>query len=156
MGGRQRRSFLRTTIKRQAVDLVTSSGQLRRIGGQGNLACAIPQLRLLGVSNVGPVESRRRRRGAPQRRHACRRRIMRLRSLPFTTKRTSGCRMERYIYFFNRSRSLLEFGHEVPFHRRSPGRLPVTIMCDVLGVSSAGYYAWRPRARRSPAIRRQS
>ena len=31
---------------------------------------------------------------------------------------------------------------------------PVTIMCDVLGVSLAGYYAWR--APRKPASRRQS
>jgi hypothetical protein len=32
---------------------------------------------------------------------------------------------------------------------------PVTIMCDVLGVSPAGYYAWRarPESRRSAANR---
>jgi hypothetical protein len=32
---------------------------------------------------------------------------------------------------------------------------PVTIMCDVLGVSPAGYYAWRarPESRRSVANR---
>ena len=30
---------------------------------------------------------------------------------------------------------------------------PVTIMCDVLGVSPAGYYAWR--APGEPASRRQ-
>jgi hypothetical protein len=31
---------------------------------------------------------------------------------------------------------------------------PVTILCDVLGVSSAGYYAWRSReeSRRSAPI----
>ena len=35
------------------------------------------------------------------------------------------------------------------------GDYPVTILCDVLGVSPAGYYAWRsrPESRRTAANR---
>jgi putative transposase len=50
---------------------------------------------------------------------------------------------------------LLEFRNEFPLHRRSPRRLSGTILCEVLGVSLAGYYAWRarPESRRSVANR---
>ena len=87
MEGRQRRSFT-DDYKRQAVDLVASSG--RSIGSwPRNLACAI-QFCGAGWSYVGLGESRRRRRGAPQRRRRCRRRTTRRRSL-VCSERTSGC-----------------------------------------------------------------
>jgi putative transposase len=50
---------------------------------------------------------------------------------------------------------LLECGHEIPFLEDRRVDYPVTILCDVLGVSPAGYYAWRSRreSRRSCANR---
>jgi hypothetical protein len=86
MEGRQRRSFT-DDYKRQAVGLVASSG--RSIGSVANLACAI-RCCGAGWNNVGPVESRRRRRDAPRRRRRCRRLFTRLRS-PVCNGRTSGC-----------------------------------------------------------------
>jgi hypothetical protein len=84
---RQRRSFT-DDYKRQAVDLVASSG--RSIGSVArNLACAIPCCGA-GWSGVGLGETRRLRRGAPQRRRRCRRRTTR-RRLRACSERTSGC-----------------------------------------------------------------
>ena len=66
MEGRQRRSFTED-YKRQAVDLVASSG--RSIGSVAR-ELGLRDFVLLagGWSNVGPGGSRRRRRGAPRRR----------------------------------------------------------------------------------------
>jgi transposase-like protein len=87
MEGRQRRSFT-DDYKRQAVDLVVSSG--RSMGSVAKeLACAIRYCGA-GWNNVGLVGSRRRRCGAPQRRRRCRRRTTRQRSL-VCSERTSGC-----------------------------------------------------------------
>jgi putative transposase len=47
----------------------------------------------------------------------------------------------------------LEFGHEIPFIENCRAEYPVTIMCGLLGVLPAGYYAWRlrPECQRSAA-----
>ena len=87
MEGRQRRSFT-DDYKRQAVDLVASSG--RSVGSVAKeLGLRDSALRRWS-SNVGPGWSRRRRRGAPQRRRRCRRRTTRRRSF-VCSERTSDC-----------------------------------------------------------------
>jgi putative transposase len=50
---------------------------------------------------------------------------------------------------------LLERGREIRFIEDRRTDYPVTILCDVLGVSPAGYYAWRsrPESERSAANR---
>ena len=50
---------------------------------------------------------------------------------------------------------MLECGNEIRFIEDRRADYPVTIMCDVLGVSPAGYYAWRarPESERSAANR---
>ena len=65
-------------------------------------------------------------------------------------KEVAELKMERAIL---KNRSLLREGVDVKFgfvakHR---GALPVYLMCEALGVSSGGFYAWltRPRGRRS-------
>jgi hypothetical protein len=40
---------------------------------------------------------------------------------------------------------LLEFRNEIPLIEDRRADYPVTLMCDVLGVSPAGYYAWPSR-----------
>jgi hypothetical protein len=62
-------------------------------------------------------------------------------------------RMARDI--LKKSIAILELGDEILLHRRLPPDYPVTILCDVLGVSPAGYYTWRsrPESERSTADR---
>ena len=87
MEGRQRRSFT-DDYKRQAVDLVTSSG--RSIGSVAKELGLRDSVLRRWVEQRGARLEPRRRRGAPQRRRRCRRRIMRLRS-PVCNERTSVC-----------------------------------------------------------------
>ncbi|MCK1517539.1 transposase [Bradyrhizobium sp. 190] len=87
MEGRQRRSFT-DDYKRQAVDLVASSG--RSIGSVAKKLGLRDSVCGAGWNDVRLGASRRRRRGAPQRRRRCRRRTMRRRS-PVCSGRTSGC-----------------------------------------------------------------
>ena len=88
MEGRQRRSFT-DDYKRQAVDLVASSGRsIGSVAKELGLRDSVLR-RWVELRGAGPA-SRRRRRGAPQRRRRCRRRTTRRRSL-VCSERTSGC-----------------------------------------------------------------
>ena len=87
MEGRQRRSFT-DDYKRQAVDLVASSG--RSIGSVAKELGLRDSVLRRWVELRGAGRGRRLRRGAPQRRRRCRRRITRRRSRA-CSERTSGC-----------------------------------------------------------------
>ena len=119
MEGRRRRSFT-DDYKRQAVDLVASSG--RSIGSV--------------AKELGLRDSVLRRwveqRGARREPTAASRRPTTQATLPSADhaaeiarlqRENERLRMERDI-LKNRSRSLLEFRNEIPLHRRSPRRLP--------------------------------
>ncbi|MBR0801707.1 transposase [Bradyrhizobium jicamae] len=86
MEGRQRRSFT-DDYKRQAVDLVASSGRL--IGSVAKELGLGDSVLRRWVLQRGARLDRRRRRGAPQRRRRCRRRTTRRRLL-VCSGRTSG------------------------------------------------------------------
>jgi transposase len=118
MEGRQRRSFT-DDYKRQAVDLVASSG--RSIGSV--------------AKELGLRDSVLRRwveqRGARREPMAASRRPTTQATLPSADhaaeiarlqRENERLRVERDI-LENRSRSLLEFRNEIPLHRRSPRRL---------------------------------
>jgi transposase-like protein len=79
METRQRRSFT-DDYKRQAVDLLGSSG--RSIGSVAKELGLRDSVLRRWVELRGAGQSRRRRRGVPQRRRRCRRRTMRQRSTP--------------------------------------------------------------------------
>ncbi len=87
METRQRRSFT-DDYKRQAVDLVASSG--RSVGSVAKELGLRDSVLRRWVEQRGLGGSRRRRRGAPQRRRRCRRRI-KLRRFPVCNGKTSGC-----------------------------------------------------------------
>jgi transposase-like protein len=87
MEGRVRRSFT-DDYKRQAVDLVASSG--RSVWSVAKELGLRDSVLRRWWSNVGPGASRRRRCGAPLRKRRCRRRIKQPRS-PACNGRTSGC-----------------------------------------------------------------
>ena len=84
---RQRRSFTEE-YKRQAVDLVASSGRsIRSVAKELGLRDSVLRR---WVEQRGVGGSRRRRRGAPPRRRRCCRRTRRRRS-PVCARRTNGC-----------------------------------------------------------------
>lgn len=113
-----------------------NAGRLRR--WPGNLACVIPFCGD-GRSYVGP--DGRRRRAAPRRKRRCRRRTMRRRS-PACSERRSGCAWRAIL----KVQCDLCWGSEMGSALlKIAVRLSGPIMCDVLSVSRAGYYAWRPR-----------
>jgi transposase-like protein len=87
MEGRQRRSFT-DNYKRQAVDLVASSG--RSIGSVAKELGLRDSLLRRWVEQRGARREPTARRGAPRRRRRCRRRTTRRRS-PVCSERTSGC-----------------------------------------------------------------
>jgi transposase-like protein len=87
MEGRQRRSFT-DDYKRQAVDLVASSG--RSIGSVAKELGLRDSVLRRWVEQRGTGLEPTARRGAPQRRRRCRRRTTRRRSLA-CSERTSGC-----------------------------------------------------------------
>jgi len=87
MEGRPRRSFT-DDYKRQAVDLVASSG--RSIGSVAKELGLRDSVLRRWVERMGSGASRRQRRGSPHSRRCCRRRT-RLRRSPVCSRRTSGC-----------------------------------------------------------------
>src|SRR6266852_5360181 len=135
MEGRQRRSFT-DDYKRQAVDLVASSG--RSIGSV--------------AKELGLRDSVLRRwvelRGAGREPTAASRRPTTQATLPSADHAGEIARLQRENERLRMERDIdLCWSSEMRFRfiedRRSD--YPVTIMCDVLGVSPAGYYAWRAR-----------
>ena len=89
MERRPRRSFT-DDYKRQAVDLVASSGRsIGSVAKELGLRDSVLR-RWVERKDVELGESRRRRRGAPPRRRRCRRRTTRQRS-PVCSTRTNGC-----------------------------------------------------------------
>jgi transposase len=153
MEGRQRRSFT-DDYKRQAVDLVASSG--RSIGSV--------------AKELGLRDSVLRRwveqRGAGREPTAAARRPTTQATLPSADHAAEIARLQRENERLRMERDILK---NFPAPRRScrnadmsfrfiedrRAYYPVTILCDVLGVSPAGYYAWRsrPESRRSAANR---
>jgi transposase len=127
--GRQRRSFT-DDYRRQAVDLVASSG--------GSIGSVAKELGLRDSVLRRWIEQR------GQADHAAE--IARLQ------RENERLRMERDIQKID---SDLCWSSEMRFRFIEDRRAdyPVTIMCDVFGVSRAGYYAWRvhPESPRAAA-----
>src|ERR1700676_3284692 len=148
MEGRPRRSFT-DDYKRQAVDLVASSG--RSIGSV--------------AKELGLRDSVLRRwvelRGAGREPTAAARRPTTQATLPSADHAAEIARLQRENERLRMERDILKsdlcWSSEMRFcfieDRRAD--YPVTILCDVLEVSPAGYYAWRsrPESRRSAANR---
>ncbi|HET7090169.1 MAG TPA: IS3 family transposase [Anaerolineae bacterium] len=150
MEGRQRRSFT-DDYKRQAVDLVASSG--RSIGSV--------------AKELGLRDSVLRRwvelRGAGREPTAAARRPTTQATLPSADHAAEIARLQRENERLRMERDILK--KSIAIFAGAPMRFrfiedrradyPVTILCDVLGVSPAGYYAWRsrPESRRSAANR---
>src|SRR5271169_505634 len=141
MEGRQRRSFT-DDYKRQAVDLVASSG--RSIGSV--------------AKELGLRDSVLRRwveqRGARREPTAASRRPTTQATLPSANHAAEIARLQRDNERLRMERDILKkidrdlcWSSEMRFRFIEDRRAdyPVTIMCDVLGVSPAGYYAWRAR-----------
>lgn len=151
MEGRQRRSFT-DDYKRQAVDLVASSG--RSIGSVA---------RELGLRD-SVLRRWVEQRGARLEPTAATRRPTTQATLPsggprggdraFAAGERAAAHGARY---FKKVHCDLCWSSEMRFRFIEDRRAdyPVTIMCGVLGVSPAGYYAWA-LAPEEPAIRRQS
>src|ERR1700736_6545836 len=144
MEGRQRRSFT-DDYKRQAVDLVASSGR-----SAGSVA-----------KELGLRESVLRRwmaqRGAGGEPTAAARRPTTQAALPSADHAAEIARLQRENERLRMEGDILKNCSEMRFRFIEDRRVdyPVTILCDVLGVSPAGYYAWRarPESRRSVANR---
>jgi len=118
MEGRQRRSFT-DDYKRQAVDLVASSGRsIGSVAKELGLRDSVLRRRVeKRGARLEPTAATRRpttQAAPPSADHAAE--IARLQ------RENERLRMERDI-LKSRSRSLLEHGHEIPLHRRSPRRL---------------------------------
>ncbi|UGY30430.1 IS3 family transposase [Bradyrhizobium sp. 2S1] len=151
MEGRQRRSFT-DDYKRQAVDLVASSGRsigsvAKELGLRDSVLRRWVELRGTGREPTAAARRPTTQATLPSADHAAE--IARL-------QRENGrLRMERDI--LKKSIANLCWGAEMRFRFIEDRRAdyPVTILCDVLGVSPAGYYAWRsrPESQRSVANR---
>src|SRR5450631_4356034 len=150
METRQRRSFT-DDYKRQAVDLVASSG--RSIGSV--------------AKELGLRDSVLRRwvelRGAGREPTAASRRPTTQATLPSADHAAEIGRLQRERAAAHGARHFKKVDRDLCWSSEMRFRFiedrradyPVTILCDVLGVSPAGYYAWRsrPESRRSAANR---
>jgi transposase len=126
MEGRQRRSFA-DEYKRQAVDLVASSGRsigsvAKELGLRDSVLRRWVERR--GAGREATAASRRPTTQAtlPSADHAAE-------DCPFATGERTLAHGARH-FKKSRSRSLLEFGHEIPLDRRSPAtksKLRVTL-----------------------------
>src|SRR6184192_2767179 len=140
MERRQRRSFT-DDYKRQAVDLVASSG--RSIGSV--------------AKELGLRDSVLRRwveqRGAGREPTAAARRPTTQATLPSADHAAEIARLQRENERLRMERDILKsrlrscWSAEMRFRFIGDRRAeyPVTILCEVLGISPAGYYAWRSR-----------
>jgi len=140
MEGRQRRSFT-DDYKRQAIDLVASSG--RSIGSV--------------AKELGLRDSVLRRwveqRGARREPTAASRRPTTQATLPSADHAAEITRLQRENERLHGARHFKKIDRDLCWSSEMRFRFiedrradyPVTIMCDVLGVSPAGYYAWRAR-----------
>ncbi|WP_414646173.1 IS3 family transposase [Bradyrhizobium sp. 2S1] len=151
MEGRQRRSFT-DDYKRQAVDLVASSGRsigsvAKELGLRDSVLRRWVELRGTGREPTAAARRPTTQATLPSADHAAE--IARLQ------RENERLRMERDI--LKKSNRDLCWGAEMRFRFIEDRRAddPVTILCDVLGVSPAGYYAWRsrPESQRSVANR---
>ncbi|WP_244562063.1 IS3 family transposase [Bradyrhizobium lablabi] len=151
MEGRQRRSFT-DDYKRQAVDLVASSGRsigsvARELGLRDSVLRRWVELRGAGREPTAAARRPTTQATLPSADHAAE--IARLQ------RENERLRMERDI--LKKSIANLCWNADMRFRFIEDRRAdyPVTILCDVLGVSPAGYYAWRsrPESRRSAANR---
>src|SRR6202007_723464 len=141
MEGRQRRSFT-DDYKRQAVDLVAWSG--RSIGSVAK------ELGLRGSVLRRWGEQRGARRGAagggaaPHDAGDAAVGGPRGGDRPFAARERAAAYGARHFKKVHRD---LCWSSEMRFRFIEDRRAdyPVTVMCDVLGVSPAGYYAWRAR-----------
>ena len=150
MEGRQRRSF-RDDYKRQAVDLVASSG--RSIGSVAKELGLRIRVAAVGRATWGqagaggglaaPHDAGDAAVGGP-----------RGGDRPFAARERAAAYGARH---FKKIDSDLCWSSEMRFRFIEDRRAdyPVKIMCDVLGVSPAGYYAWqaRPESPRAAANR---
>ncbi|WYJ39267.1 IS3 family transposase [Bradyrhizobium sp. 2S1] len=151
MEGRQRRSFT-DDYKGQAVDLVASSGRsigsvAKELGLRDSVLRRWVELRGTGREPTAAARRPTTQATLPSADHAAE--IARLQ------RENERLRMERDI--LKKSIANLCWGAEMRFRFIEDRRAdyPVTILCDVLGVSPAGYYAWcsRPESQRSVANR---
>ncbi|WP_414646213.1 IS3 family transposase [Bradyrhizobium sp. 2S1] len=151
MEGRQRRSFT-DDYKGQAVDLVASSGRsigsvAKELGLRDSVLRRWVELRGTGREPTAAARRPTTQATLPSADHAAE--IARLQ------RENERLRMERDI--LKKSNRDLCWGAEMRFRFIEDRRAdyPVTILCDVLGVSPAGYYAWRsrPESQRSVANR---
>src|SRR5258706_3873380 len=151
MERRQRRSFT-ADYKRQAVDLIASSGR-----SVGSVAKELG-LRNFCVAPVGGTTWGWARAdggvAAPHNAGDAAVGGSRGRDCPFATGDRALAHGARHFKKVDRD---LCWTADMRFRFIEDRRAdyPVTIMCDVLGVSPAGYYAWRsrPESRRSAANR---
>ncbi|WP_442895933.1 IS3 family transposase [Bradyrhizobium sp. AZCC 2289] len=151
MEARQRRSFT-NDYKRQAVDLVASSGRsigsvAKELGLRDSVLRRWVEQRGAGREPTAPARRPTTQATVPSADHAAE--IARLQ------RENERLRMERDI--LKKSNRDLCWDADMRFRFIEDRRAdyPVSLMCDVLGVSPAGYYAWRarPESRRSAANR---
>ena len=141
MEGRQRRSFT-DDYKRQAIDLVASSG--RSIGSVAKELGLRDSVLRRWVEQRG---ARREPTGGVAAPHDAGDAAVggpRGGDYPFAARERAAAHGARHFKKIDRD---LCWSSEMRFRFIEDRRAdyPVTIMCDVLGVSPAGYYAWRAR-----------
>ncbi|MCK1672007.1 IS3 family transposase [Bradyrhizobium sp. 150] len=149
MEGRQRRSFT-DDYKRQAVDLVASSG--RSVGSVAKELGLRDSVLRRWVEPWGPAGADGGG-AAPHNTGDAAAGGPRGRGCPFATRERAAAHGARH-FKNNRSRSFLEFRNEIPFHRRSPRRLSRDDRVRrARGLASRHAWRARPESRRSVANR---